>query len=443
MEKKNKTFKSKKTKRPKQISIFLILVLLVITLIIIVGCIIANCIVQTIRYKTYTDQMYYYGYNELYGNKKATAYQKVSNIDMLKVILGTVNDTTDVTRFTLQKPTEEITEDDLWYEAAKDIGLTKNLSQKQLNKKATIIDAVTTIIKTLEWSLGIEIEQAKLQISDKLLRDFSDDDKANIAKAVTLGIIDNENASIKNTKLIKGELNKLVIELANKYATMHYDTVKLDENGFVIKNDIHIITDKDKLPKTASKYPYVVDSIEKEIYEADLKIENEENFKSPKEVYKERSYLYTQIDETISRYFNNILNVNYKTIDETLFSYNLSMDSVYKIEEGNVKKYVNHVKENNIILKGSAEPLLPIIYNTGERYVVRTKITFEVKNSKTEYNLLFGDENSKVKYTGKAITMYVDVPMGLTLNSNTLLVDVNCNALFSVLKNENVQVGGK
>ena len=76
--------------------------------------------------------------------------------------------------------------------------------------------------------------------------------------------------------------------------------------------------------------------------------------------------------------------------------------------------------------------------NNGEQYVIRTKITFKVLSSDTKYNLLFGDENNKVKYNSEEITMYVDVPTGMTINSNSLLVNVTC--LAEHIPNENAMV---
>lgn len=434
--------KSSQKKKPKQVSIFLLIAILVIILIIIGGCIIANCIVQSIRYKTYTDQMYYYGYNELYSNERATAYQKVSNIDMIKVILGTINNNTNVEQLTLQKATEEVTENDLWYEYARDMGITTSMTRETLNKRATSIDAVIAGIRALEWVLSVNIEEANLNMTEKALSKFNDTEKSYIAKAVTVGIISNDNSGIEKDKLIKGELNKLVIELANRYATVHYDSYKLDEKGFVVKNDIHIVTDKDKLPETSKEYPYVVSNIEKDIYDLDFIVENKDNFKSPKEVYSERQNQYSRLDEVIEGYYNTLLNIDYKTIDATEFAYYLTAKSVYFIPEDDVNEYIKYVKDNKIILKGKAETLLPIIYYTGDRYVVRTKITFEVISSNTEYNLLYTDQNQRVKYDGKEITMYVDVPMGLTLNSNSLLVDGKCNAVFMVQENEKIHVKG-
>jgi len=189
------------------------------------------------------------------------------------------------------------------------------------------------------------------------------------------------------------------------------------------------------LPTNVKEYPYVINTIEKEVYEYDYQILTERTFKNPKETYKIMGYLYGQIDDLIVRYFNKILNVDYTTISTSKFLSSIKNDVTYLLDEQDVKAYVHHVKENKIKLQGTATPLLPIIYNNGEQYVVRTKITFKVLNSDTQYNLLFGDEENTVKYNSKDITMYVDVPMGMTLNSKSLLIYVACLANYIPTQN--------
>lgn len=433
--------KAKKTKKgQKQISIFTVLFLTIVILIGIFAYTIGTWIVQSIKYKTYTDDMYFYGYNELYTNKKATAFQKVTNMDMLKVIIGAVNNTTDVTDVTLKKPSDTVTEDDLWYEAASDMYVAVNIDKDELNKKVNVIDAVIAIMRTLEWSLDMEFKEAELKMTSEVLSEFTTTEKSYIAKAVNEGIIANDDSAVRNKKLIKGELNKLIIELANKYATVHYDTVSLDENGFIVKNDIHVVTNEETKPNNSKEYPYIISNIDKSLYEIDFRVENEAKFKSPKEVYKKMGRLYGQIDETIERYFSAILNVDYNTIDEVAFLRKLNSTTTYKSNLDDIEEYVNHVKENKITLRGKATTLLPIMYDSGERYIVRTKVEFEILNSDTKTNLLFGDE-SNVTYENNKITMYIDLPMGMTLNSDTLLVDINCNAAFTIIENENITFG--
>ena len=436
---------SKKTKtkenikrRKTDVSIFTLLVIAGLIALVVLLCNLVKWGVQAIKYKEYTDKMYYYGYNELYSNNKATAFQKVTNIDMLRVVLGAINNTTDIRTFTIEKSEDE---EKLWYQVAKDFNLATRIEEKKINKKATTIDAVIVILKTIEKSLGVTIDESKLEMSEKALEDFSELDRKYIAKAVNLGIIENKDSSLKNSKIIKGELNKLVIELANKYAIMHYNTVSYDENGFATKNDVYIVSDKEKLPKNYKEYPYVISNIDKSVYEMEFRVENEKTFKTPEEVYTTMGKLYGQIGNRISAYYNTLFNVDYNNITTYDFLKNINAHTTYELEYDEINEYVKYVKENKIILKGTAEPLLPIIYDTGENYVVRTKITFEVVNSNTNEDLLFGDKGNNIKYNGKEITMIIDLPMGMTLNSNSLRVNVDCNALHIIGKNNNVLIG--
>ena len=95
---------------------------------------------------------------------------------------------------------------------------------------------------------------------------------------------------------------------------------------------------------------------------------------------------------------------------------------VYSITTDDVKEYVDYVKVNKIKLEGKATPLLPIMYNNGEQYVIRTKVTFKVISSNTDINLLFGDEDYSVKYDGNEFEVYIDVPTGMTMDSRSLRI---------------------
>lgn len=401
---------------------------------------ITNWLIQSISYSSYTKQINYYRYNELYTNKKATAHQKVTNIDMFKMIIGSINNTTELSKISLVPDYKNMSEEKMVFETAKVLGLTSNIEEKDLDKRAREIDAIISIVKALENIVGIEVEETTLNIKESRLKKFSDIDKRYISKAITLGMLENKNSAISSKKLIKGKLNKLIMQVVSKYAIVYYKTNDIDINGNVIKNDVYLVTDKKLLPKNDEKYPYIVSNIDKSIYEMEFNIVNEDRFKEPKEIYREMGNLYSQIDETISNYFNVLLNVNYENIDEKDFSNMLGENTLYRLSENDVAEYVRYVKNNKIKLAGKATPQLPIIYNSGEGYFVRTKIEFEVLNSTTEYNLIYGDLTNNIKYNGKNITMYVDVPMGLTFNSNSLLVEVSCNAKNMLNTNENIIV---
>ena len=422
-----KTTESYGQNKPKEVSLFTIL-FVIILLAAFVGIYFGvRYLVITLKYSSYTDKMIHYGYNELYDNHKATATQNVTNAELIKVIIGSIENNKDIYNL-YYKANKNITEDNNWLAYADYLGVNSGITISELEKNATTIDAVMLLVKTLESIEGIGLSKTTLKMSDSKLSKFTKDEQALISKAVTLGVIKNKNSSLSDNNIIKGELNKLVISVIETYATMHYDKTVVNENGEIVRQNISIVTDKEKLPENHKDYPYIVDNIEKEVYEYDYNILTKRTYKNPKQTYQVMGYLYGQTSDLIVRYFNKILNVDYATITTLNFLESITHDVAYLLDEQDVKTYVDYVKENKIKIQGEATPLLPIMYNNGEQYVVRTKITFNVLNSNTQYNLLFGDENNSVKYNSQQITMYVDVPMGTTLNSNSLLVYVDCLA---------------
>lgn len=414
---KNKSSNKETTTRISLFTIILMLIIIAISIGIYFGI---RAIVITLKYKQYTDKMVSYGYNELYENGKATATQEVTNAELLKVILGSIKNNKEISSL-YYLADKNMPEEKNWYNYSTYLGVNSVIDETELELQATRMDSVILITKMIEGFLGKEIEQAKLEMKEKKLNEYTAEQQEIIAKAVTLGIIKNKTSALADNNIIKGELNKLIVQVVEKYATIYYGNINNKQTS-------SIVTDKKELPENYKEYPYIVSNISKDIYELDYKIRTQSSAKTPKEVYKVMGYLYGQTDELITRYFKNILNIDYETITEQTFLDSIGNLVVYKIGIDDVKDYVQYVKDNKIKLQGEATPLLPIMYDNGEEYVVRTKITFKVINSNTEYNLLFGDENSNIKYNGKEITMYVDLPTGMTFNSNSLLVQINCLA---------------
>lgn len=425
--KKTTAKKSSTQRKTKQISIFTILLAIVLVSVIIGIVLGTRYLVLTLKYKEYTDKMVWYGYNELYNNQKATATEKLTNGELLKVVIGGISGNKDISTLYYLADSNNGSYMN-WYSYSDYLGIKDVISKDKLEDKATVIDSVMFTVQYLESITGLDIEKSELKISKNIINKYSEKERELIAKAITLGIIQNKSNAISTKNIIKGELNKILITLVEKYATIHHDNTIVDESGEIRGQEISIVTDKEKLPSNYEEYPYIIDSIDKEVYEFDYNILTKRNYRSPKETYKIMGYLYDQIDDLLERYFSKILNIDYATITYENFLNSIKNDVVYKLTENDVKEYVDYVKQNKIKLQGKAEPLLPIIYNNGEQYVIRTKLTFNVLNSDTEYNILFGDEKREVKYNSKNITMYVDVPTGMTLNSNSLLVYIDCLA---------------
>lgn len=406
-------------KQPKQVSIFTVLFILLIIAFFVGAYYGLKTLVITLKYKSYTDKMYTYSYNELYANNKATATQDVTNAEMLSVVLGSITNTKNVKDIYYLADTNS-SELDNWHNYSNYLGINDVISKKELNGKSTKIDTIIIIVRMLENFLNTKIEKTELKMKESVIDEYSKEHQEIISKAVTLGLIKNKTSEIKEQEIIKGELNKYIITIVEKYATVHYET----------SSNVNIVTKKSEMPKNYKEYPYIIDSIDKEIYELDYKVMTKSNFKTPEEVYKRMGDLYGQTDYRLTEHFKTLLNIDYATITVKDFLKDINKYSTYRLEEKDVQKYVDYVKENRIKLEGKAEALFPIIYNNGEHYQIRTKITLKVLSSNTEYNLLFGDDYDKVKYNSKEIVMYVDVPMGITMNSRSLLVEKVCLANY-------------
>lgn len=407
-------------------------------IILIVACIFGIRYINiTLKYKEYTDKMYTYGLAQLYNNQKANATQKVTNEEMLRVVLAAINGNKDIDSINYYFNVEEQYK---WLKYAKDFGFTDKITKTNLTDRASKKELTLVATRALEAIKGVTANNIELKMSKSKLNRLTEEEKNTISKAVALDIVENKNETISEDYIIKGELNKLVVTIVEKYATIYYKSAVNVEDETVENSKVNLVTDVTKMPTNYKEYPYIVDNISNDIYEADFKIITKRNSQTPKKAYEYLGDLYGQIDELLVKHFNTILNVDYTTITTENFLDNLQGTVVYKLTEDDVKDYVNYVKKNKIKLSGEAEPLLPIIYNNGEQYVVRTKVTFKVLSSNTDYNLLFGDETEKIKYTADEITMYVDVPMGMTLNSWSQRVHVTTFAKHLTTNNENITI---
>lgn len=403
----------KQSKKQKEISIFTLLFLALILAVIVGIYFVVKHLVTTLKYKEYETKMNTYGYNEFYDNKEATSTEYVTNKEAIKVIIGSIaNDKKVSSMYYLYD--NAISEDKNWYNYASYLHI-KNVDKfSDLEESTKKLDAILFAVDTLESVAGEEVEKAELKISERKLEKLSVEEQELVAKAVSLELLKNKNSALKNNKILKGELNKIVITLVEKFVTMQK-----------FSDGVNVVTDKKDMPENYEDYPYILDNASKEVYEMDFQVLTQSTYKSPKETFKVMSYLYGQTHELIVDYFNQILNVDYTTITVDDFLNRIQNSVIYKLYEEDVEDYVNYVKENKIKLEGSATPILPIMYNNGEQFIVRTRIKFKVLNSNTQNNLLFGDENSKVKYNGQEIDIYVDVPLGTTLNSDSQRIYVS------------------
>lgn len=394
---KKKGNKSKKTNR--KVSLYSVIILIVILAVIIYGIYaLVSGVYYYFKYDKYEDKMIQYGLNDLYNNNEASTRQNVTNSEMVKVVVGSILGTKDVSGLVYMENSKSY-ENEEFVKYAESVGIIEKGSITKSNEsdKARYGQTTETVYNAIKV----------------------------ILKSDDIDIKDNGKSNLK-----KGQLNKLVIETVEKYNTLYKGSIK----------GANLVTDEDKLPKNYKDYPYIIDSIPTEVYEMELQCLSEERFMNPKKEYEKRGEVYSQIDNYLTKYYNQILNVDYETINEQEFFNNIKDIVYYKYTDDSMHEYIEYVKENKIKLKGKITPYLPIIYYDGEVNRVRAKIEFEVLSSNTDKNLLLPDifNGDNIKYEGKKFEFYIDIPMGAMLGATSLRVTIE--SLPSNLITEGIKI---
>jgi len=397
-----------------------------------------------VRYSSYKEKMEWYELNKLYNNEKATSTQKVYKSEIAKLSLGlilNVNDSEYAAQHLKAQYNKTLTINSAWLEYAGYYDIT-GINIDEFEERASKVDAAIYLVQAIETFLSKDIQVTET-LKESLLDNVDEQDIENINKAISIGLLGNKSSDITDTSLIKGEFNKMLITVLEKYNTVYYKSLYN-----LNTEEVGIVTEQDKLPNNYEMYPYVLDSIDKEIYE----ITTDEMMSTisvmPKEVYKVYKDGYSNTDKDITEYFDIILNVDYKTIDKEKFIDTLNEYFVYNLEiqvngkylyRDKVEDYVDYVIANKIVLQGKATPMLPIIYSNGLIHYLRTKIELTVVSSNTKENLLLWDKNTT--YNGNKIEVYVDVPVSPTYYSRAFRILNSYSLMNYIVKTDgNVEV---
>ncbi len=364
------------------------------------------------KYAKYEEKMELYGYDDLYFNKSAKSSQKLTKAEMVKIIIASIYNATEVESRGFNSKGEF--ESDEWSDLAMAFEIIdKNyISKENYDDNVSMLECLEVYLNARSKLLEIPIASQK-ESSFKNLQEYTLNERRYIDEAAQSGLIENSNKKIKLTNdLNKGEFNKLVITFVEKY-----NTVAPENETLVLKEE--------SKPENANIYPYILYSVDKATYEYKGINEGGRDYKTPAETYKYRKDYYSQVKYRTELYYNALLNVDYETIDGETFLNSINEYSRYDYTE-QINKYVDYVKENKIQIEGKATVQFPIFYLDGTRYRARVKLEFEIKNSDTDKNLLLADltRNTEVTYKNKQYEIYVDVPMGTTLMSNSLFLDM-------------------
>lgn len=223
-------------------------------------------------------------------------------------------------------------------------------------------------------------------------------------------------------------LNKLILNyfITNEYYSGQIPyTVQADYTVETLKGvkDWRLVLDPSKLPGNYSDLTYVLQHIPKEIYEIPFAFSHsydgnqETNFANatPRQVYeKSTRYWYWQVYSEVKKHFDVMLNVDYRTIDGNTL-YEQLKDITESAGKNYIFEYAQYVKDNRIILEGSAEPVYGLIYLSDGSYRTRVIVKFKIISSDTDTNIMLYDKNyyntKEVKYGKTEYDLCVEMPL--------------------------------
>lgn len=412
-QRKNEPVDKKKKKVDKKTIKSRITIAFIVAIVLIIGFAICG-VISLINYnkykpyKKYEETMKIYGFDTAYNNQSAKTGESVTKSEAIKVILSAALNLSDIRDLTIEK--DEEYENQLWVEYAKykEIIGSDEINKDNANDKVSYIDVIRYLANAKVKIVGKELDSA-VNMKVKDIDKYKTDEQTAIEDMISNEIITINTKKIKgNSHIFKGQLNELISNFAVKYNT-------------ITENDEKINISEDKEPSNKDQYPYTLASVDKKIYEIEDYVYMEGKYKNAKNVYAQKKEFYPQIEDTINKYFNTILNVDYKTISIENFTESLKPIMLYGATS--VEEYVNYVKDNKIVIKGKATVNFPAVYFDGIDYRARTTIEIETLNGSTNKNLFYGDgTDDDIEYNTEENKFILDVPLGESLNSVRLSI---------------------
>lgn len=365
-------------------------------------------------YKKYEETMKTYGFDKMYNNESTKTGESITKSEAIKMILSASFNMYDISGFA-GTPKENY-DNAIWVEYAKYRGIIgeSDITKENADDKATYIEVIRYLANAKVKLVGKELNSA-INLKVKDFDKYKTDEQTAIEDMIANEIITINTKKIKGNKhIFKGQMNEIVSNFVLKYNTITVNGEKVNIN-------------EDKMPQNKDEYPYTLSSVDKSVYEKEFYVDDENNFKNPKELYTTKKEYYSQIQEIAEGYYNTILNIDYNTINYDDLKENVLQYVLYGTE--GLEEYVNYVKEHKIIIEGKSTVMFPTIYFDGLQYVVRMKLEFNIKSSDTKYNLLYMDpinsDDTKVKYDNNTYTIYIDTKMGNAIGGSNALYNDN------------------
>lgn len=410
-EEKNKQKITKGSKKIKK-SIILLIICLVIISIAIFGITYFVNEKKYEPYKKYEEKVQTYGFDKSYNNGLAKTSDSITKSEAIKMVLSASFNTNDISGFAKQPDENNNYDNAIWVEYAKFRGIITDtdINKDNYKDKASYIEVIRYLATAKTKILERELDSA-VQLKVKDIDKYKSDEQVAIEDMIQNEIITVNTKKINGNKhIFKGQMNELISNFVEKYNTITVNGEKLNIN-------------EDKMPSNKDEYPYTLASVDKKIYEIDNYKFMEDRYINAKETYKIKKSLYPQIEARINKYFDAILNIDYNTISVNDLKNKLKYLMLYGVDDEHLKNYVEYVKENKIIIKGSSKVNFPAIYFDGRNYRVRTTIEIETISGKTNKNLFYGDKRDDDKtYDLDKKNFILDVPLGESMDNSSLSV---------------------
>jgi len=409
----NKGALKKHVAKYKKLYLLTLLIIIIITSIIFAGILIRNYILNK-KYKEYEKKMDAYGFEILYDNKSAKSSQKLTRLEAVKIAISAAYNQSEVE--SIGFAAQGKFEGDQWAKTAEAFGITPKgfITEKNYNEKATYWETIMICLNARKVVQKKDIG-VKTEGKFKNLSSFTEEQRRYINDAAHNGLIPNNKKSINiNSEVFKGQFNQLIVNFIEKYNT-------------IVPEGETIVTKNESMPSNSNIYPYILYSVKKEAYEYKGVNEGGVDYKSPVETYKHRKDYYDQVVYRTEHHYNTMINIDYKTITEENFKEKMDKYLKYYYDDKLFSDYVKYVKENKIQIEGKATVQLPVFYLDGILFRARVKLSFEVLNSNTDKNIMFADSlrSKEVTYKNKKYEVYIDAPMGESLTSKGLRLNLS------------------
>lgn len=404
------TGKNKKKKLKLNKKFYILIAAIILTIVMIVGITFLVRIISNSKYNEYSKKMDVYGLSDFFDNGKSTSYENVTKGEAIKIILTSILNIDDITKIIV---VDEEYKNQTWIEMAVEYGAIKEneINEKNINDKITYIEYITYFQNARKAILKATLDTSVYpKFTD--ISNIQPEQLYALSEMVSKELIENVEKKLKpNRVLYKGEFSKVTLEIGENYNILIPTGKKISING-------------DRMPSNKEEYPYILFDVSKEVYEKPLIVRNEEKFKSTNEIYKNVRTNAIQIMQAVENYYNAVLNVDYEKINSVEFQDALFENAIFEVDEDIVEDYINYVKQNKIKLSGTASTQMPIIYNDGYNYRLRTKISFEILNSDTQDNILYYDDlnyDYTIKYENKKYEFFIDAVIGTVTNKSKMM----------------------